>query len=177
MQTQQVLIAFGSNLPFAVAEHLELSPDEIIKRAYKLIGSHPRIQALQLSSIIKSAAVLPADFDPANEVSNTFSNAVARIVTSLSARHLLGVLQGIELGFGREHGKRWRARSLDLDIILFGNQKLSEIDLQIPHPEFQNRMFVLSPLRELLGDDFQIQLGDTSQSLQAIIAHLSRSLY
>lgn len=171
MRWQQVFIALGSNLPLGDKSN-SLTPPQIIHRAYNLIGTHPQIFSIQLSAILKNPALLPADFDPQKESSPDFYNAVARVITTLAPCQLLGVLQGIELALGRVKSKRWRARSVDLDIILFDNQQVNTPNLIIPHPEMQNRDFVLCPLLELVGRDFCFDIGSTTWQLPAIIAAL-----
>ena len=71
-----------------------------------------------------------------------------------SARELLSVIQGIERDFGRDRSRerRWGERTLDIDILLFGNLVLNEADLEIPHPRLNERRFALEPLLELLPD-------------------------
>jgi 2-amino-4-hydroxy-6-hydroxymethyldihydropteridine diphosphokinase len=67
-------------------------------------------------------------------------------------RELLQSLMLIERERGRERSTRWAARTLDLDLILFGNQILNEPDLIVPHPRFRERVFVLEPLAEIAPD-------------------------
>ncbi len=76
-----------------------------------------------------------------------FLNGVAEVATSLSPRALLEGLQAIEVGMGRpaRHG-RATARSIDLDILLYGDRRVEEADLVIPHPRMAERRFVLEPL-------------------------------
>lgn len=79
-----------------------------------------------------------------------YLNAVCRFEYAHKHRQLLQELQFIERGHGRiESRKRWTARPLDLDILLFGNQIIDEPDLQIPHVGICDRSFVLWPLYEL----------------------------
>jgi 2-amino-4-hydroxy-6-hydroxymethyldihydropteridine diphosphokinase len=79
-----------------------------------------------------------------------YINAVARFETQLAAEPLLDLLQSIETRYGRTRtGERWSARTLDLDILLFGDQNIDTIRLQVPHPWMKQREFVLYPLFEL----------------------------
>jgi 2-amino-4-hydroxy-6-hydroxymethyldihydropteridine diphosphokinase len=79
-----------------------------------------------------------------------YINAVAVIETSLSAMQLLQALHVIEQAQGRQRdGTRWAARTLDLDILLFGDQSLRQPGLQVPHPGLHERNFVLYPLQEI----------------------------
>jgi 2-amino-4-hydroxy-6-hydroxymethyldihydropteridine diphosphokinase len=80
----------------------------------------------------------------------SFINAVARIETILTARALREVCKGIERALGRgEPTIRWGPRVVDLDLLLFGDEKVNEPDLEIPHPRMRERRFVLVPLLEL----------------------------
>jgi len=78
-----------------------------------------------------------------------FINAVVAFDTDLSARELLARLQKIEAEFGRERGERWGPRTLDLDLLLFGDARIDEPDLKVPHEQLASRAFVLAPLSEI----------------------------
>lgn len=78
-----------------------------------------------------------------------YVNAAARISTGLTPHGLLAALQAIEQAHGRERGLRWGARTLDLDLLLFGDDVISTHDLVVPHPELARRNFVVVPLLEL----------------------------
>ncbi len=78
-----------------------------------------------------------------------YITAAAAIDTALSADELLTALQRIELQHGRQRDVRWGARTLDLDILLFGDQRIDSDSLQIPHPRMAQRPFVLAPLADL----------------------------
>jgi 2-amino-4-hydroxy-6-hydroxymethyldihydropteridine diphosphokinase len=83
----------------------------------------------------------------------SFVNLVVRIETDLEPRALLDVCQGIERQLGREESAiRWGPRVIDLDILLFGDEKVSEPDLEIPHPRILQRRFVLVPMLEIDPD-------------------------
>jgi 2-amino-4-hydroxy-6-hydroxymethyldihydropteridine diphosphokinase len=80
-----------------------------------------------------------------------FLNAVAELETSLTPRHLLGRLLEVERRLGRERsGPRWGPRTIDLDLLLYGEQALDEPGLVVPHPRLRERPFVLEPLAELV---------------------------
>ncbi|ADG81100.1 2-amino-4-hydroxy-6- hydroxymethyldihydropteridine pyrophosphokinase [Thermincola ferriacetica] len=81
-----------------------------------------------------------------------FYNTVAEIETALPPSELLAALQKIENHLGRVRTVRWGPRTIDLDIILYGDEKILEEDLQIPHPRFEERAFVLAPLKDLAPD-------------------------
>jgi 2-amino-4-hydroxy-6-hydroxymethyldihydropteridine diphosphokinase len=80
-----------------------------------------------------------------------FLNAVAELQTSLTPRHLLDRLLEVERRLGRERsGPRWGPRTIDLDLLLYGEQALDEPGLVVPHPRLRERAFVLEPLAELV---------------------------
>ena len=81
-----------------------------------------------------------------------FLNAALVGETGLSARELLAALQAIEAARGRERPFPGAARTLDLDLVLLGNQIVDEPGLTVPHPRFRERRFVLEPLAEIAGD-------------------------
>lgn len=81
-----------------------------------------------------------------------FLNQVLEIEWSGSARKLLDAAKRVETGIGRTPTFRWGPREIDVDILLFGDLKVSEPDLEIPHPGIAEREFVREPLRELRPD-------------------------
>lgn len=81
-----------------------------------------------------------------------FLNAVAIGQTPLSARDLLARLLDIEAGLGRERPYAGAPRTLDLDLILYGDAVIAEPGLEVPHPRFRDRLFVLEPLAEIAAD-------------------------
>jgi 2-amino-4-hydroxy-6-hydroxymethyldihydropteridine diphosphokinase len=81
-----------------------------------------------------------------------FLNAAAIGFTTLPARALLEMLLGIEARLGRTRPHPGAARTLDLDLILYGDQIIEERDLTVPHPRFRERRFVLEPLAEIAPD-------------------------
>ena len=98
-----------------------------------------------------------------------FINAVALVETTLSPRDLLDALLAIERSFGRTRldGERWGPRTLDLDILLFGNRLLSEERLTVPHYHMHARAFVLYPLAEIAPPDLQLPDGRSLEQLLA----------
>lgn len=92
--------------------------------------------------------------DPVGNVDqDQFINAVIKLKTTFSASELLEVLHGLEKKYKRVRTIKWGPRTLDLDIELFGDQTIQTKDLVVPHPEMFNRLFVLTPLLEVLDDD------------------------
>ena len=132
MRTSYV-IALGSN-----QRHPRYGrPADIIARAVARLA-HGNAVVLAASTIIKSRPIGPAQRD--------FSNAAVLIETATAPRALLSQLKVIEAEFGRKaKGQRWRARIIDLDIILWSGGFWSDAVLTIPHPAFRERGFVVGP--------------------------------
>ena len=102
---------------------------------------------------------------------------VIKIDADLSARELLETLQGIEQRIGREPSDiRWGPRVVDLDILMFGDEKVSEPDLEIPHPRMKERRFVLIPLLEIepdVADPWGTRYADSLDEAEGDVEHLS----
>lgn len=78
-----------------------------------------------------------------------FLNTVVEVETTLSARELLERMLKIERRLGRERGERWGPRVIDLDLLLFGTERIAEPGLSVPHPRLAERAFVVVPLADL----------------------------
>lgn len=116
------------------------------RRALDALAEHPAIRVDLVSSLYETT---PLGGPP----QRSFVNLVAAIATTLSARELLEVCKQIEHRLGREPSDvRWGPRVVDLDVLLYGEEKLSEPDLEIPHPRMTERRFVLVPLLEIAPD-------------------------
>ena len=134
-------IGLGSNLSGALA-----SPVEQIEQALTELSQMPQTQLISASSLYPSAPMGPQD-------QPDYINAVAELDTQLSALELLDELQQIELSQGRVRKEnRWGPRTLDLDIILYGDQQINNTRLTIPHYGMKAREFVLYPLLEIAAD-------------------------
>ena len=107
-----------------------------------------------------------------------FTNAAALLQTSLDARALLDGLLGIERRFGRERGRgeQWGPRSLDLDLLLYGDQVVDEPGLQVPHRHLHERAFALVPLLEIAGDVVIPGVGPARDALAAMAGDGSEAL-
>lgn len=81
-----------------------------------------------------------------------YLNAVVEARTSLDARELLNACRRVEQSLGRERAVRWGPRTIDIDILTYGRERIDQPDLVIPHPRMHERGFVLAPLLELDAD-------------------------
>ncbi len=118
-------------------------------RAAVLAAEHELRQAPDLSDLVLSPLYGSAPVDSSGP---DYVNAVARARTTLSAQELLALLQSIELRHGRERPYRNAPRTLDLDLLLYGNETIKEANLTVPHPRMHERAFVLRPLADLAPD-------------------------
>jgi 2-amino-4-hydroxy-6-hydroxymethyldihydropteridine diphosphokinase len=96
----------------------------------------------------------------------TYLNAVVEVKCSLSAGELLKRLQRIEKDLGRTRSGKSFPRTIDLDILLFGDQVIDEAELKVPHPRMHQRSFVLDPLNEIAPDAVHPVLGLTVSELR-----------
>jgi len=135
-----VYIGLGSNLGGTLA-----SPKQNIVSAIQALGEIQSTQMISASSFYESKPVGPQDQDD-------YINAVVKLETDLDATELLDSLQAIENDHGRERTQHWGPRTLDLDILLFGDQIIHNERLTIPHAEISHRPFVLVPLAEIEPD-------------------------
>lgn len=139
-------IALGSNLGDR-KEHLAAG--------LRGLASTKGISLSALSRVYETEPVGPAGQGP-------YLNAVVRVATDLSPRALLERLLEIELHAGRERGqRRWGPRTLDLDLLLFGDRVIEEDGLSVPHPRLAERFFVLAPLCDIAADERHPVLGRT----------------
>ena len=114
-----------------------------LRRALELLAAEPRIDARAVSSFRETEPVGLVD-------QPRFLNAAARIETDLSPRDLLGRLLAIERSLGRmRDGPRFGPRTIDLDLLLYGDAVVAEPGLTVPHPRLHERAFALEPLAEL----------------------------
>jgi 2-amino-4-hydroxy-6-hydroxymethyldihydropteridine diphosphokinase len=146
-------IGLGANLPSTTG-----SPEATLAAAAQRIGSLGI--AVARSSLYSTEPVGFAD-------QPRFLNAVVAIATELTPRALLEQLLAIERGFGRDRSASFRngPRTLDLDILLFGDRIVAESDLDIPHPRLGERAFVLVPLAEIGAHALDPISGKTAEQL------------
>ena len=127
-------VGIGSNLA---------SPIEQVQQAIQELGNIPNTRLVRASGLYRSAPMGPPD-------QPDFVNAVAALLTQQDAGNLLKLMLKIEDAHGRERaGERWGPRTLDLDLLLYGNQQVRSAELDLPHPGIAERNFVLLPLDEL----------------------------
>ncbi|TNF06002.1 MAG: 2-amino-4-hydroxy-6-hydroxymethyldihydropteridine diphosphokinase [Gammaproteobacteria bacterium] len=141
--TELVYIGLGSNLA---------APLDQLQRASLALGNLPDTTLTALSSWYRTPPMGPQD-------QPDYINGVAQLRTDLSPTTLLQRLQTIENDHRRVRERHWGPRTLDLDILLYGNQVIDLPELQIPHPGMYLRNFVLWPLAEI---DPQLQFPDGS---------------
>ena len=116
-------------------------PAQAVREAIAQLARLPQTVLVRQSSLYASA--------PVDAGGDDFVNAVAHIDTGLAPQALLQALQQVELAFGRQRPFRNAPRTLDLDILLYGDEVIDEPGLHVPHPRMCMRAFVLLPLLEL----------------------------
>ncbi len=115
-----------------------------LQEAVRALAALPGTRVLRLSSLYRSAPIDAGGPD--------YFNAVAEIATSLEPLVLLDALQAIENQAGRERPYRNAPRTLDLDLLRFGDAHIDHPRLRVPHPRMHERAFVLLPLAEIAPD-------------------------
>ncbi|CAG8870352.1 2-amino-4-hydroxy-6-hydroxymethyldihydropteridinepyrophosphokinase [Pseudomonas fluorescens] len=133
----RVYIGLGSNLA---------DPAEQLRCALQSLDQIEHSSLAGVSSFYASDSLSPGQ--------PRYTNAVAALDTELAPLPLLDALQAIEAAQGRERKERWGPRTLDLDILLYGDQVIDVPRLKVPHYHMQARPFVLYPLAELVPPDF-----------------------
>ncbi len=126
-------IGLGSNLD---------QPKQQLLQALDELADMPETRLNRASSLYASSPMGPKD-------QPDYLNAIAEISTGLAPLALLDELQRIEDDHGRIRGRHWGPRTLDLDLLLYGEQVIREQRLTVPHPGIAQRAFVLKPLEEL----------------------------
>ena len=140
MGAHRYLVALGSN----VRHHRHGRPEQVLRSALAELAGEGLIVE-RVSRIHTSAPLGPSR--------RRYANAAAVLGTSLGPEELLALLQRIERGFGRRRGgQQWRARVLDLDIVLWDGGAYAAGGLIVPHPEFRSRDFVLRLAVDVAAD-------------------------
>ena len=137
-------IGLGSNL---------CDPKNQLRKALAALEQLRDTRIERVSSLYRSAAVGPG-------TQPDYLNAVLLLSTDLPPIALLDAIQQIELDQGRVRDIRWGARTLDIDLLLYGDLQIDSPRLTVPHPRMQQRNFVLYPLREI--SDTNLELPDGS---------------
>jgi 2-amino-4-hydroxy-6-hydroxymethyldihydropteridine diphosphokinase len=134
-------IGLGSNLANPVSQ---------LQAARDAMAALPEVHAIACSRFYRSAPMGPSD-------QPDYVNAVMAIETDRPPLDLLHDLQAIETAQGRvRSGDRWGPRTLDLDLLLYGDQMIASAELTVPHPGLSQREFVLYPLREVAPPDLRV---------------------
>ena len=151
----QAFVGLGANLGDAVAT---------VQAAFGALDALPDTRVLRASRLYRTPAWGKTD-QPA------FVNAAALLETSLGARELLDHMLAIERDFGRDRvgGERWSARTLDLDLLLYGEDIIEEPGLHVPHPHLHERAFALVPLVEVAPDAVIPGRGRASDLVAAMV--------
>lgn len=131
-------VGLGGNLGDAVAT---------LRSAVHALAGLPETRLLKASGLYRTPAW-------GLEQQADFINGAAMLDTRLEARALLGALLAVERDFGREReaGPRWGPRTLDLDLLLYGDTVIGDPGLHVPHPHLHERAFALVPLLEIAPD-------------------------
>ncbi len=140
-----VFLGLGSNLGDRT-RHLD--------QALGRLGDRPEITVRRVSPVYETAPVGPAGQGP-------YLNAAAEIETRLEPAPLLGILLEIERHLGRVRTEHWGARTIDLDLLLYGARRVDQPGLTVPHPRLSERRFVLVPLRDIAAEVVVPGLGRT----------------
>ena len=134
-ETTQAFLALGSNLGDRLAT---------LQRAVDLLAAVPGVEVVRSSRVYETEPVGPPQPD--------YLNAVVEVRTSLAPGELLTACLGVEDALGRIRAERWGPRTVDVDVLTYGDRDVDEPDLTIPHPRMHERGFVLVPLLELTAD-------------------------
>ena len=148
----KVFVGLGSNLDGPLSQ---------LKKAIDSLRQTKNIELCNVSSFYSSSPMGPQD-------QPDYINAAVELNTGLSAERLLDCLQKIEHQQGRVRSERWGARTLDLDILLYGDEVINTARLTVPHCGISERDFVLYPLRDLVGPDFEIPNAGKIRQLLAL---------
>ena len=130
-------LGLGSNLGNELG-----SPSEHLQQAVDSLSQYERIRHVRVSSFYASAPMGPQD-------QPDFINAVVELETCLAPLALLDVCQALEQSAKRARVRHWGERSLDVDLLLYGQAQIAEPRLTVPHAGLGERNFVLIPLQEL----------------------------
>lgn len=135
-----------------------------IAAAMERVGATAGVSVIAISTLVEAVAIRP---DGPDDTHPNYLNGVALVDTTLSAPALLAVLHDVENEFGRTRTERWGDRTLDLDLIVFGDL-IEDGNLVVPHPRAHERAFVLAPWLELDPDAVIPGHGTVRDLLEAV---------
>lgn len=144
-----VLLCLGSNL----GDRLSM-----LKQAIQALDAHASIEVLRSSSVYESEP-----WGLTNQPK--YLNIVVEIETALEPLELLKTVKEVEQCLGREPSEKWGARSIDIDLILWGDECMHTPELTLPHEYFRDRAFVLTPLAEIAPAAVDPESGMTVTAL------------
>lgn len=150
----EVFLGLGSN---------QKQPLQQIGRAFSALQALPKSKDARCSPLYHSPPMGPQE-------QPDYVNAVVRMVTRLAPHLLLREMQAIERAQGRVRGVRWGPRTLDIDLLVYGDLVLDTSDLQVPHPGITQRAFVLFPLFDISPDLNIPGLGKVSELIRCVNA-------
>jgi len=132
----KAFVGIGSNLG---------EREAYVRRALELLAAEEGIEVVAVSELRETEPVGPVEQRP-------FVNGAALLATELSPQDLLGRLLAIEQRLGRVRNERFGPRTIDLDLLVYGDQVIDEPGLTVPHPRLHERRFALEPLADLASD-------------------------
>lgn len=158
---QPAYVGLGSNLGDSAA---------IVRCAFESLATIAQTRVIARSRLFRTAP-----FGPVQQPH--FVNAAAGLLTQLEPRALLAQLRDIEIALGREPVRvRWGPRTIDLDLLVLGRERLDDSDLRLPHPGIAARAFVLVPLADIARDLDVPGAGRVSDLLARVDTRVTEAL-
>ena len=159
MATETAHVALGANLAGPQGE-----PLQTLRWALQTLGARVG-RVVAVSKAYRTVALGMPGAAPAPD----YWNAACAVQTALEPEGVLAALMGIEAEAGRVRRERWLSRTLDLDLLLFGESTIHTATLDVPHPYLAERVFVLRPLTDIAAD---VLVPGTGVSVQSLLARL-----
>lgn len=142
----------------------------MLEQALAHLNRSPQVRVVRSSSIYESA--------PWGLIQQPkFLNIVAEIETDLAPLELLNLVKSVEVRLGRKPARRWGPRCIDIDLILWGAKVMRTSSLTLPHEQFRERAFVLTPLTELAPEAIDPETGFTMAVLASRIGTAEMTRY